>query len=187
SMSTFFLVFILVFTLVGTVMFTALGDASFKKGNKKARVHMALVANIVPLPFIFVAFTIPFRLHDDASLIEAFTNANAVIMLLLICMGFFINGANNGSWYATVVDVNLPEHRATVLATANFFDIIGRSIGPVIGALVSDTFGIEIGIMLGIFLMMPIPLFWIGVSKHFLHDMEKTRKIFENRMKQKKG
>ena len=155
-------------------MFGYLGDKWFGKGNQKARVKLALYGNILPIPFIFIALIIPFHTPDIFP--------GIVIWVILMMIGIFLNGAVNGNWYATVVDLNLPEHRGTVLATSNFFDIIGRSIGPVIGAITADTLGFVFGMMISIFFWMLIPLFWIGVIKNVVPEMEQTAKTFDQRL-----
>ena len=182
AMGIIFLAFVLISTLVGTVIFGAVGDALFKKGKKKARVYLALIANVAPIPFVFIGLNIPFSLPNNADIGTLFVIPEAVLMLILVSAGLFINGATNGSWYATVVDINLPEHRATTLATANFFDIIGRAVGPLIGAILTDTYGIMIGINASIIFWILIPFFWIGVLKNVVPDMDETREIFKQRL-----
>lgn len=169
-----YLILILLATLIGTIVFGFIGDKQFKKGNKKARVKLALLGNIIPIPFIFIALIIPFRAPD---LIPGI-----LIWLILFMIGIFINGAVNGNWYATVVDLNLPEHRGTVLATSNCFDIIGRAIGPLIGSIFADTFGFVYGMMISIFFWIFIPFFWIAVLKNIVPEMEATEKIFAERL-----
>ena len=169
-----YLILILLATLIGTIVFGFIGDKQFKKGSKKARVKLALLGNIVPIPFIFIALIIPFRAPD---LIPGI-----LIWLILFMIGIFINGAVNGNWYATVVDLNLPEHRGTVLATSNFFDIIGRAIGPLIGSIFADTFGFVYGMLISIFFWILIPFFWIGVLKNIVPEMDATEKIFTERL-----
>ena len=177
-----FLIFILLSTLVGTIVFGIIGDKRFKRGQKKARVHLALMANILPIPFVFIGLMIPFVAPDNASVGDLFIIPGAVLMLVLMSIGLFINGATNGSWYATVVDINLPEHRGTVLATANFFDILGRAIGPLLGAIIADNYGLMAGMMISIIFWAFIPLFWIPVLKNVIPEMEKTEQIFNERI-----
>ena len=187
NLALIFLIFILLSTLIGTVIFGIIGDNMFKSGKKKARVLLALMANIVPIPFVFIALLIPFRAPEGATIVDLFLITGAVAMLVLIVIGLFINGATNGSWYATVVDINLPEHRGTVLATANFFDILGRAIGPLIGAFIADEFGILAGMTISIIFWIFLPLFWIPVLKNVKKEMESTEKIFEERIKSLKN
>jgi len=182
TLALVFLIFILLSTLIGTIIFGIIGDNLFKKGHKKARVHLALMANIVPIPFVFIALMIPFTAPDNATFFDLFLIPGAVLMIILMVIGLFINGATNGSWYATVVDINLPEHRGTVLATANFFDILGRAIGPLIGAIIADNYGLLMGMMISIIFWIFLPFFWIPVLKNVIDEMEATEKIFSERI-----
>jgi MFS family permease len=97
-------------------------------------------------------------------------------------IGMFANGAVNGNWYATVADLNLPEHRGTVLAASNFFDIIGRAIGPLIGAVIADLFEYVLGMMTAIFAWILIPFFWIPVLRNVIKEMNETERIFKERI-----
>ncbi len=166
---------ILVSIILGTVVFGYIGDKQFKKGNKKARVLLALFGNIAPIPFLFVALIIPFSAPN--------LFPGLLIWIVLFSIGMFTNGAVNGNWYATVVDLNLPENRGTVLATSNFFDIIGRAIGPLIGTIIADIFGFVIGMMISIFFWIFIPFFWIPVLKNVVREIESTEKEFDERIK----
>jgi len=166
---------IIVSIILGTVVFGYIGDKQFKKGNKKARVLLALFGNIAPIPFLFVALIIPFSAPN--------LFPGLLIWIVLFSIGMFTNGAVNGNWYATVVDLNLPENRGTVLATSNFFDIIGRAIGPLIGTIIADIFGFVIGMMISIFFWIFIPFFWIPVLKNVVREIESTEKVFDERIK----
>ncbi len=166
---------ILVSIILGTVVFGYIGDKQFKKGNKKARVLLALFGNIAPIPFLFVALIIPFSAPN--------LFPGLLIWIVLFSIGMFTNGAVNGNWYATVVDLNLPENRGTVLATSNFFDIIGRAIGPLIGTIIADIFGFVTGMMISIFFWIFIPFFWIPVLKNVVREIESTEKEFDERIK----
>ncbi len=170
-------------TLIGTIVFGFVGDNSFKKGNKRARVNLALLGNIIPIPFVYIALIIPFKASNNATMADIFLIPAFLIMLIFLMIGLFANGAVNGNWYATVVDLNLPEHRGTVLASANFFDIFGRAIGPLIGAIIADNYGFLWGIAISILFWICIPFFWIGVIKNCVSEMEATEAIFSERIK----
>nr|MDO8112262.1 MFS transporter [Candidatus Sigynarchaeota archaeon] len=182
SMAIIFLAFVIIGTLLGTFVFGFVADNSYKKGNKKARVRMALFANIAPIPFVFFGLMVPFWLPDGGSIGDLLMIPGAVLMITLVSLGLFLNGGTNGSWYATVVDINLPEHRGTVLASANFFDILGKAIGPLLGGILADNFGNMVGINISIIFWCALPLFWIGVLKNVIPDMEATENLFKERI-----
>jgi len=174
DITLYILVIIFLATLVGTIVFGFFGDKQFKKGKKKARVKLAILGNIVPIPFVFISLIIPFKPPN--------LFPGILIFIILFMIGIFLNGAVNGNWYATVVDLNLPEHRGTVLATSNFFDIIGRAIGPLVGAIFADTLGFVYGMMISILFWMFIPFFWIVVLKNLVSEMDATERIFTERL-----
>jgi len=173
-------------TIIGTIIFGIIGDNSFKNGNKRARVKLALFGNVIPIPFVYIALIIPFKASNDATMTEVFLIPGFLIMVIFLMIGLFINGAVNGNWYATVVDLNLPEHRGTVLSSANFFDIIGRALGPLIGAIIADNFGFMWGMAISIVFWIFIPLFWISVLKNCEAEMEIVDQIFLDRIKKLK-
>ena len=135
---------------------------------------MALFGNVAPIPFLFIALIIPFQAPN--------LFPGLLIFIILFSIGMFTNGAVNGNWYATLTDINLPENRGTALATSNFFDIIGRAIGPLIGTIIADLFGFVIGMMVSIFAWIFIPLFWIPVLKNVVREIEETDQIFNDRL-----
>ncbi|MHA1793857.1 MAG: hypothetical protein ACTSVI_14535, partial [Promethearchaeota archaeon] len=74
----------------------------------------------------------------------------------------------------------------TVLSTANFFDIIGKSLGPLLGSYISDQFGTLMGMASSIIFWAFLPLFWIPVLKNVIKDMDATEKVFNDRIKEMK-
>jgi MFS family permease len=180
--ATNFLIIIMLATLIGTLFFGYLADKWFKAGNKKARVLLALIGNIAPIPLVYIALLIPYSVPDEATTVEIFSNPFFIITLVLFAIGLFANGGTNAGWYATVVDVNLPENRGTVLATANFFDIIGRAIGPLIGSIIATNISLTAGMASSIIFWIFLPFFWIPVMRNVIKDMERVDSIFNERL-----
>ncbi|NHJ23812.1 MAG: MFS transporter [Candidatus Lokiarchaeota archaeon] len=172
--TSLFLVVIILSIVVGTIFFGYIGDNWFKKGNKKARVLLALFGNIAPIPFLFIGLIIPFQPPNIFP--------GVLIWIILFSIGMFTNGAVSGNWYASVADLNLPENRGTVIAAANFFDIIGRALGPLIGTIIADTFGFLMGMMTSIFAWLLIPFFWIPILRNAVKEIEGTEEIFNKRI-----
>ena len=180
--TTNFLIIIMLATLAGTIFFGYLADKWFKAGNKKARVLLALFGNIIPIPLVYIALLIPFEVSDDATTLEIFSNPYFILSLVLFAIGLFANGGTNAGWYATIVDVNLPEHRGTVLAAANLFDLIGRAIGPLIGTIIATNLSLTAGMASSIIFWIFLPFFWIPVLKNIVKDMDEVDTIFKKRL-----
>lgn len=84
-----------------------------------------------------------------------------------------IDGGIGPNWYSTLVDVNLPEHRGTMIATATFMDTIGRGIGGLIGGYS----GLEFSILFLFLSIFP----WFPVLKYIRKDLVSVNKILKER------
>jgi len=182
QMALLFLAIVVVALFAGTMVFGFIADDFFKKGNKRARVFVCVFSNTAPIPFILIGVLVPFQLSAGGSIADLFSIPNAQLMIILVTTGIFLVGGVYGPWYATVVDLNLPEHRGTVLSLANFFETIGKSIGPLIGSILADKFGIIVGIGSSVIFMAAIPFFWIEIIRHFVPELDDTEKIFKGRL-----
>ncbi|HME56586.1 MAG TPA: MFS transporter [Candidatus Lokiarchaeia archaeon] len=182
QMALAFLAIVVVALFAGTIVFGMIADNFYKKGNKRARVIVCVFSNTAPIPFILIGVLVPFQLSTGGSIADLFSIPNAQLMIILVTIGIFLVGGCYGPWYATVVDLNLPEHRGTVLSLANFFETIGKSVGPLIGSILADKFGIIVGIGSSVIFMAAIPFFWIEIVRHFVPELEETERIFQGRI-----
>ncbi|MCF2139877.1 MAG: MFS transporter [Candidatus Lokiarchaeota archaeon] len=121
-------------------------DEAVKKGKLTARVRTATFLGWVHLPFLLLGFAfIPnyqtMTLFKGAVETTPFTfGVGLTIMGLLIGIGMSFEMAVGPLHYSSMVDVNLPEHRSTMIAAASFMDAIGRALGTTIGAVIMDFF-----------------------------------------------
>jgi MFS family permease len=165
--------------LVGTAFFAWLGDRKFRKGDKAARARIAVYCAFITIPFIAVGFIFPL------------STSNFWWIAILISVGLAIDSGIAPNWYSTLIDVNVPENRSTMIATASFLDHIGRAIGQMAGGFMIVAFGsYENPTFLAlqwatIFLFLQIP-FWIPVLKHVRHDIEEVDDILTDRAKELK-
>jgi len=182
QVSTFIvLIAVLVGGIAGNIVFGALADRSFKRGNKKARVNYAFWGNILPIPFAIAAFLVPFQAPDGATIGDLFLIPGLVWMIVALTIALFLNGAVGPNWYSTLMDVNLPEHRGTMVASANLFDLIGKSLAPLFAALFDKLWGTEYGILSAALFWVVLPLFWIEVLRHVEGDMDFVKKTLQER------
>lgn len=141
-----FLVPIIVGLVWGNFYWPRRADKAVKAGNSTARVRMATFLGWVHLPFLFAGFAI-IPNYQNLTLFKGALQANSitfgiglVVMGLLIGIGMSFEMAVGPLHYSAMVDVNLPEHRSTMIAAASFMDAIGRALGTTLGAVIMDYF-----------------------------------------------
>ncbi|MHA1720176.1 MAG: MFS transporter [Promethearchaeota archaeon] len=181
NVMTIILLGALIFGGIGTVLIGILGDKMYQK-DKRSKVLLALICNAFPVIFFIGFLLVDYTLPDNATIGEAFAIPQLTISATLLILLMFINQGVNPNWYSSLTDINLPEHRATMIGLANFMDMIGRSIGPLIGAYIADYFG---GIMAAMwagvgFWILNIVL-WLPVFHYIKGDLENVHEILEKR------
>jgi len=164
--------------LAGTIFFSWLGDRRYKT-DKSARARIAVYCALLQIPFIACGFIIPL------------SSSNFWWIATLVAIGLGIDEGIGPNWYASLMDVNIPENRGTMIATATFFDSIGRALGQWFGGLLIVYF-ISINPAQGeflalqfatIFLVLQIP-FWIPVLKYIRADIQDVNDIIAARAKE---
>lgn len=121
-------------------------DKAVKAGDRTARVRMATFLGWVHLPFLLAGFAIipnsqNLTFFNGSVQATPFTfGLGLAIMGLFIGIGMSFEMAVGPLHYSSMVDVNLPEHRSTMIAAASFMDAIGRALGTFLGSLIMDYF-----------------------------------------------
>lgn len=175
--------------ILGALLFGYLGDKWYNK-NKKSRAYLALFCNLMPVTTYllifsptFTGFTVP----DGATLGEMIQYPQIQFLIFIVVITLFINQGTGPNWYSSVLDINLPEHRATMISVASFADLIGQAIGPLIGTLINDNLsGRAAMASIAIFWILN-GLFWIPVIKNIITDINKNKNILEERAKMLKS
>lgn len=140
-----------------------------------------------------VFFSIPIRINvfsDDP--IEAFTQivnlirVNKVFLLafLLFFIAMFFNSPVGAIRNSVLADVNLPEHRATVLAGVNIAELFSKSLGITLVGLLSDIMG---NLRIPITITMIVWIFsgsaWFTLSRYYEKDLSRVKKTLDERIK----
>jgi len=161
--------------LIGTAFFAWLGDRKFRKGDIAARAKIAVYCAFLTIPFISVGFIVPL------------SSSNFWWIAILIAFGMAIDSGIGPNWYSTLIDVNVPENRGTMIATATFLDQIGRAIGQMAGGFMIVALGSTFLALqwATIFLFLQIP-FWIPVLKHVRKDIQEVNDILTGRAEELK-
>jgi MFS family permease len=164
----------------GTLIFGKLGDWGFKK-DKRAKVVIALFCNAVPIVFMIGFLSLNFRIAEGTSL-KGVLELPVVWMLMgLIGVAMFINQGVSPNWYSTLTDINLPEHRATLISIASFMDIMGYALGPLIGSYLATSRGISTAMWsVLLFWMLNVGL-WLPILFHIKKDWIRTHDCLKQR------
>ena len=179
----FFLVPLLIGGIMGMFYWPKKADNMVKNGKSTARIKMAVFLGWAYLPFLLIAFLF---IPDASNL----TFLNGTIQAPSIGFGMNLEMAVGALHYSAMIDVNLPEHRGTMIAAASFIDALGRAIGawaglafvdfmqgtifeakPFSGAILLAvlTFGIGSGLL------------WLPIYKYADKDFAEIAEIMEKR------
>jgi MFS family permease len=93
----------------------------------------------------------------------------------------FINQGVNPNWYSTLTDINLPEHRATLISIASFMDIMGHALGPLIGSYLSDWLGLQAAMWSVLFFWVVNAGLWLPILIHIRTDLATTHDTLKQR------
>lgn len=115
-----------------------LGD-KWQQRNGKGRARLAMIGLFISAPLYVWLYFIPFRhllLPEPASFAElvtavlhAFLSNGWVILAFVVAFtAVTFQSADPPNWAAMITDVNLPEHRGTVIGISRLFRAVGNAI-----------------------------------------------------------
>lgn len=124
-----------------------------------------------------------------ALLTQIVTNPWMLAMFGLALIASATNSANNPNWLALLIDVNLPEHRATIFSIANLVTGTGRAMGNIMLGTVLGIISLHKAepwnyiISLSIFqsFVLPAVLLYILTAKSCKKDIQDVKSILRVR------
>lgn len=171
-----------IFGGIGTLLFGKIGDIWFQK-DRRGKVILALFCNTFPMVFMIGMLLTNYWVPDNSSLNEILQIPGVIVVTLMISLGMFINQGVGPNWMSSVVEVNLPEHRATMIALANFADLLGNALGPLIGSYISTFFSIQTAMWSMLIFWALNVLLWIPVLTNIRADLATMHERLEERAK----
>jgi len=164
----------------GAILFGRLGDLWSRK-DPRAKVLIALLCNGLPIVFMVIFLLSKVRIPPDATLAQSLAVPGMGPLVLTIAAAMFINQGVNPNWYGTLTDINLPEHRATMISLASVMDMIGGAVGPLVGSYIASSWGLRaaMGSVL-VFWAINIVL-WLPVLAHVRGDLDRAHAILAAR------
>ncbi|NVM16735.1 MAG: MFS transporter [Candidatus Lokiarchaeota archaeon] len=137
-----FLFIIILGLIIGQFWLAHLGDKRVKRGDLSGRVKVAVICSILNLPFFLFGFAMTPNVANSTFFFGALT-VNEIgfwILWLIYCaflgVGLAFTMGIGPNWYSSLIDVNFPENRGTMVAVGSFIDSIGRATGAIIGGFV---------------------------------------------------
>ncbi len=182
QITTILVLFAFVAGFFGTFLFGWIGDKWFRK-NKRAKVILALFCNAFPVVFFVVFLLIDFYIPDGATLGEAFTAPRVAFAVSLLVILMAINQGVGPNWDSTLTDVNLPEHRSTMISLASSMDLIGRTIGPLLAGAFSAIFSLQGAMWVAVGFWILNIVLWLPVLVHVKKDLQIIHDTLEERAK----
>ncbi len=195
-----FFILLIVFLLWGQFWFAKLGDKKVELGDYSGRVKVAILCGVVHIPLMIMGFLF-YPNIGNKSFFKGDLNfaGNNTGFILFFCLMGLILGVGMGfqfgiapNWYSSMMDVNLPEHRGTMIAAASFMDAIGRALGAWLGGVIIDWYSASGSNMpisdTIIFCTLTFgvlsSLLWLPILKYCENDFSEIAETLEKRAKE---
>ncbi len=120
-------------------------DKKVQGGVISGRVRVATICSIVHLPFLLFAFSMSPNVRTSTFF---FGNIHVnemgfwglwILFATFLGVGLAFVFGIGPSWYASLIDINFPEHRGTMIAMASLLDAFGRALGAILGGILITT------------------------------------------------
>ena len=160
--------------IVGNLYGGHMGDHFYKKSpTQQINLCIATILGAVPL----IIFTIIYFPSADMGWLR-------IIMTVLIgFLGISLASVAGPNSRAIFLNVNVPENRGIMLSVANLTDVIGVGIGPFLGGVMADRYGLSFTLYAFALFAIPCALLWLPLIKTVPHDTHQFRKLMETRAK----
>jgi MFS family permease len=180
SAVNFLLLLVFAAGAAGALIFGRVGDWGFRR-DKRAKVFTAMACNILPIGFMALFLNSKAWAPAGAALPSALASPGMWGLILTVAAALFINQGVNPNWYSTLTDVNLPEHRATMISLASVMDLAGNALGPLIGSYAATLWGLKAAMTSVLVFWVLNIAFWIPVLRHVRRDLGHIHRLLSER------
>lgn len=165
---------------LGAMAFGRLGDWASGR-DARAKVAVALFCNIVPIAFMVVFLRARFRVPAGASLSQTLSVPGMPVFIGAILAAMFINQGVNPNWYSTLAEVNLPEHRATMVAMGSLKDMVGSALGPLAASLAAGAWGLRTAMASSLVFWAANVILWLPLLRTVPRDIARQHSLLVER------
>jgi MFS family permease len=174
-----------------------LGDKRVQRGDLSGRVKVAVICSILNLPFFLFGFAMTPNVTNSTFFFGTLlvNDIGFWVLWLVYCsflgVGLAFTMGIGPNWYSSLIDVNFPENRGTMVAVGAFIDSIGRALGVVIGGIMIELTGSVSATIFWVFLISGIfstclwvPLFFTAKKDYLeINEVMKIRASSLSKMK----
>jgi MFS transporter, Spinster family, sphingosine-1-phosphate transporter len=172
----------------------------WQRRSVHGRANMGVIGTLGSIPFLVLLYFLPLRnvvIVSEGGLLTIvwsaimaiFTNGYVFVAFAVATCGVGLLAAASPAWAAIVTDVNLPEHRGTMLGISRLFRSVGSAIsvgltGFVFTWLTADFAppnNYAVGLALFQIVAIPAGLCYLGLRRHVAADMAHVRQILTRR------
>lgn len=171
---------VFLFGALGALIFGRLGDLWYRK-NKRAKVLLALICNGLPIFFYLVFIKTDFWIPDNTPFLSMLYIPGVILMIAAVAAAMFVNQGVNPNWYSTLTDVNLPEHRGTMVSMASVMDLLGHALGPLLASYIASRWGLYTAMKSVILIWGLNILLWLPLLIVVKKDLSRIHEILTKR------
>lgn len=174
-----------------------LGDR-WQRRNPRARAYITMGCLLLAIPFFTLLYFLPLQnlalptngnmvQLATAVLINLFTNGWVMLAFLAAFLALIFQSADAPNWAAMITDVNLPEHRGTVIGLSRLTRATGSAMSVALaGWLLTDLnmpapHNYAVTLALFQLIVIPTALCYYRVSQEIVADVTAVRKTLAQR------
>lgn len=176
---------------MGGILLSQVADYFYQK-NPTYKTVLAGICSIAEAILFIIFFTIDAKLNlytdsfSDAIygvLTFLISDKMVLIAFLSFFIAMFFNASVGPIRNSVITEVNLPEHRATVLSGMNLMELISKSLGIAVVGLLSDLMGnLKYPAAFTMVFWYFSGLAWLILARHYNRDRKKTVEILKERV-----
>ncbi len=165
---------------LGAMLFGRLGDWASQR-NPRAKVAVALFCNIVPMVFMVIFLAARFRVPAGASALQALAVPGVPVFVGAVAAAMFINQGVIPNWYGILAEVNLPEHRATMVAMGSLKDLLGNALGPLVASAAVGAWGLRAAMGSSLVFWAANVFLWLPLLRTVPRDVAERHRVLAER------
>lgn len=175
---------------VGGLIIAKIADV-FSHKSPRVRPIIAAICSMVNATAFLLFLTIPLTIDFETSdflqaiviLIGMLTREPILLTAILLFFIAMVSNASIGSIKVAVLsDVNLPEHRATVISGTGIIELFSKSVSiAILGILVDFLHSFRIPLMIAVSMWFISAIYWLNTGRTVNVDLWKLRILLRKR------